>query len=384
MGRRIRLAHVFSSDQGIPGALPYARPLRDRGWDITFLTPDGPEVSKASARGYRWLPTQFTRRIDPAGDAVGSARLLAVFARERFDIVHTHNFKVSLVARVLAGVARVPIVLHTIHGITWSLDSPEPARTTNALLERIACVGVDLVLAQSVADRDAFVGMRVVPSEKIRLIGNGTDLSRFDPARVDPKGRAALRASLGVRPEEVLAVFAGRMVREKGLEQVYEAARRLQGSGIRIAVAGRDDAERGDAPGEAAMQDARCGGVLFLGERTDMPEVFAACDIVGLASFREGMPRVLIEGAAMAKALLATDIRGCREIVRSGVTGVLVAPRDASALERGLRELASDPALRERMGQAARKDALARFDIHSAIGRVTVAYDDLLGQKCLT
>lgn len=383
MSPRYRLAHIFSSDQGIPGSLPYAFPLRERGWEVTYLTPEGPEVSRASAHGYRWLPTRFTRRIDPIGDAVASADLLRTLVRERFDIIHTHNFKVSLIGRVLAGMVRAPVIVHTIHGITWSLDSPEPMRTANAMLERIASAPADLILAQSQADHDAFVEMHVVPRTKIRIIGNGVDLGRFDPARVDPTARRRLRASWGVEDDAVVVIFAGRMVREKGLEEVFEAASLLDAEGVRVAVAGRDDAERGDAPSATSLEQAKRGGVIFLGERRDMPEVFHAADIVGLASWREGMPRVLIEGAAMGRPLLATDIRGCREVVRPGVTGLLVELRSARAIADGLRRLARDPSLRQRMGAAARRDALARFDLNEAVRKVTKAYDDLVKERGL-
>ncbi len=381
VARRIRLAHLFSSDQGIPGSLPYVLPLRDRGWEVTYLTPEGPEVARAAAHGYRWLPTHFTRRIDPVGDVKGMAELVRTLVRERFDIVHTHNFKVSLIGRVLAAAVRVPVVLHTIHGITWALDSPEPKRTANAVLERLASVRADLILAQSRADHDAFVRMNVVPQEKIRVIGNGTDLSRFDPARIPPGTRERVRASMGVRQDEVLAVFAGRMVREKGLEELYAASERVRHAGVRIAVAGRDDAERGDAPSAASVQAAERGGVLFLGERRDMPELFHAADIVGLASWREGMPRVLIEGAAMGRPLLATDIRGCREVVLPGETGLLVRVKDPDALAEGLIQLARDTNARHHMGNQARQDALARFDLRRAVDKVTAAYDDLLAGK---
>ncbi len=377
----VRLAHIFSSDQGIPGSLPYALPLRERGWEVTYLTPDGPEVSRVSTLGFRWLPIRLTRRIDPVGDVLGSAELLGVLARERFDIVHTHNIKAGLIGRVLAAAVKTPIIVHTLHGSAWSLDTPEPRRTAHVLLERVASLRADLLLAQSQTDHDAFVTMKVVPERKIRIIGNGVDLSRFDPAKMAPGTRQRLRAALGVGDDEVLVVFAGRMVREKGLEEVYEASSSVRGDGVRIAIAGRDDAERGDSPSASSRENARRGGVLFLGERRDMPELFHAADVVGLASWREGLPRVLIEGAAMARPLLATDVRGCREVVIRDETGLLVEPRNPRALAEGLRVLAKDHDRRRTMGAAAREDALRRFDLQGAVGKVIAAYDDLLREK---
>ncbi len=380
----MRLAHLFSSDQGIPGSLPYSFPLRARGWDIAYLAPEGPEVSRASACGYRYFPTRFTRRMDPLGDVSATAHLMRTLLREKFDIVHTHNLKAGLVGRVVARAAAVPIIVHTVHGATWSIDTPEPKRSVNALLERAASLAADLIFTQSEADRDAFLKMRVVPPQKMRIIGNGVDLRRFDPALYTAAGRAHLRASMGVAPEQVLAVFAGRMVREKGLEEVYDASELLRDSNVRIAIAGRDDAERGDAPSAESVARARRAGVIFLGERRDMPAIFHAADVVALASWREGMPRVLIEGAAMGKPLLATNVRGCREVVIDEVTGHLVDVRSPRAIAEGLRRLAESPLERQVMGEAARRDALDRFDLNAAVQRVTEAYDELIARKGLT
>ena len=223
--RPLRVAHIFSSDLGIRSSIPFVAPLRRRNWQITFITPDGPDVARGAALGYRWLPLEITRRIDPVADVLGVAKLAAALARERFDIVHTHNFKVSLFGRVLAALVRTPIVLHTIHGATWSLDTPQPAQAANALLERVASAAADLVLAQSKSDRDAFVATKVVPPERIRVVGNGIDLARFDAGRVAADARRRVRAELGVRDDELLVLFPGRMVREKGVEDsVLDAA----------------------------------------------------------------------------------------------------------------------------------------------------------------
>jgi glycosyltransferase involved in cell wall biosynthesis len=371
---------VSSSDLGIVATLPYVAPLRDRGWEITFITPEGPEVSKASARGYRWLPLHFRREMDLWGDAKASARLLGLFSRERFDIVHTHNFKVSLVGRVLASLARVPITLHTIHGITWSLESRPVSRHANAFLERVASLRTDLILSQSETDCRSFLESGVVPPEKIRVIGNGVELKRYDPARIDPGTRARIRGELGIGEREVVALFPGRTVREKGIEEVSLAASKLSGR-VRVVFAGRDDAERKDPPSEDALRAARDAGALFLGHRADMPALYAAADIVGLASWREGMPRCLIEGAAMGKALVASNIRGCRDIVRDGVTGLLFEVKNVEELAQTLDRLAGDAPLRARLGTAGAADARERFDIDVVVARVVAAYDELLSRK---
>lgn len=379
----MKLVHLFSSDLSLPGARPYIAPALERGWDVTVMCPDGPLVDQICGNqdGIRWSPLGFTRSMDPLSDVRASHHLLDFLARGQFDIVHTHNVKVGLAGRVLGRLARAPVVVHTMHGSTWSLETPFVRRALHALLERTSSLCADMLLAQSRCDYDSFVKMGVVPVHKIRVIGNGVDLSRFDPVTVPAEVRERERAALGVHPNETLVVFAGRIVREKGVEEIYQASEGLLAQGIRVAMVGRDDVARGDSPSEAARAAAERGHVLRLGERHDMPNVYAASDIVGLASWREGLPRVLIEGAAMGKPLAASDVRGCREVVRAGETGLLFEVKNPSSLTHTLVELARNPVMRAQFGASARRNALEAFDLNKVVGRVYQAYDDLCQAK---
>jgi glycosyltransferase involved in cell wall biosynthesis len=377
----VRLAHVFSSDLAIPASLPYLTEVLRRGWDVTMITPDGPHARAAATHGLRWLPLDLTRRLDFVGDARGSARLLRQLVRGRYDIVHTHNAKVGLVARVLATVARAPIVVHTLHGLVWSLETPEPKRTIHASLERLASLRTHAILAQSREDRDALVAMRVAPRERMVRIGNGIDLSRFDPDRVDLDDRRARRTALGLTDDDVLFVSAGRLVREKGFVELFEALElaRRRDPRIHLAVAGRADAEKDDALSPTSLREASArGGLHLLGETREMPAIYAASDVVCLASWREGMPRALMEGSAMGKPLLASDARGCREVVVDGRTGRLFPTRDAHAIADAMVELARDPARRAALGEAGRAYARSEFDVARAAARVVAVYDALL------
>ncbi len=376
---RIRLAHVASSDLAIPALMPFCGPLLARGWEVTMITPDGPHVAAGRTAGLRWLPLSLERKLAMRTDIEGTLELARYFRQEAFDIVHTHNIKAGHIGRVVAAATRVPIVVHTIHGMAYSLDTPPLKRRLHALLERIANVGCDMVLTQSREDRDTCLATRVVAPHRIDVIGNGIDLGRFVPS-AGGHVRDAARASLGLDDDEILFVSAGRLIREKGYFELFDAARRARARDrrIRLAVAGPLDA-RSDTLSERDLDAARRDGILLLGARADMPVIYEAADVVVLASWHEGMPRVLMEGAAMGKPLLATDVCGCREIVEHEVNGLLVPVRDASALTAAMWRLATDPALRSSFGARNQVIAPARFSIDAAVARVTATYDRLLG-----
>jgi len=189
-----------------------------------------------------------------------------------------------------------------------------------------------------------------------------------------------VKAELGTRPSDVVCGVVGRLVWEKGYREVFEAASALSGRApaIRFVVVGPVETARAGAVSKVDIDRAANIGVRFLGLRRDMEALYAAMDLYVLASYREGFPRSAMEAAAMGLPAVATAIRGCRQVVQEGATGLLVPPRDAVALTRAVATLAGDPALRLRMGEAARAKAVAEFDQQQVIERTLATYERLL------
>ncbi len=365
--------------------MPYVRPLLARGWDVAFVCPPGEHAPRAHDLGMRTHPLAMRRDFHPPTDVLGAAQMIRWFRRDRPHIVHTHAFKTGHAARVLAAACGVPIVIHTVHGQPYSLETPRLLRAALVAIERLVSIGVDAILVQGEEDRRTLVETGAVRPDLITWIGNGIDLSRFAPGPRTDRDRREVRAELGLAHDEVLFLSAGRLVREKGFLELFDAAARARREDrrVRLAVAGDIDAGKSDALDPAVIARARDQGVMVLGRRTDMDRLYAAADVVALASWREGLPRVLMEGAAMGKPLLAADARGCREVVRPPRNGLLVPVRDASALARGMLALAADAELRRTLGEANALEARERYDIAAVVPRVTAVYDRLLAEKGL-
>jgi glycosyltransferase involved in cell wall biosynthesis len=380
----IRLAHTWSSDLGIPWSEPYSEPLRARGWEIFQFTPEGPHARAAVSRGERWIPLELGRRLSPIDDVRGSLGLLRQLRGRHFHIVHTHAIKVGLIARVLATAVRVPIVVHTMHGLVYSMETPPLKRYLHSRLERLANLGVSAILAQSREDAATLIESGGIGADKVIWVGNGIRLERFAEEAVGRR-RSATRAALGLAAEDVLFLTAGRLVREKGLEELLEAAVSLRGSHprLRLAIAGDIDRDKADAIDDTSLRRAQAAGVIVLGRREDMPDLLGASDVVALLSWREGMPRILMEGAAAGKALLATNVRGCREVVRDGENGLLVPVRSAPEIARAMIALAQDTGLRGRFGARNLELAREEYDVRRVVERVNAVYDRLLDEKGL-
>lgn len=379
----VRLMHVLSHDVGIPASMPYCMPVVKRGWDVSFACPVGPNAKIARDQHMRVLPLALRRSIHLRSDLAGAAQLIHYFRSERPDILHTHNIKVGHLARVLGALARVPIVVHTLHGLAYALDTPALKRRGHALLEWFASRRVDVVLAQSDEDRRTVIDSGAIEAGRVELIGNGIELSRFTPGDWTTAARRQVRAELGIGGEDVLFLSAARLVREKGFVELFEALAlaRRRDRRIRLAVAGEIDEEKADALERALVERARADGVLLLGRRADMPQLYAAADVVTLISWREGLPRTLMEGAAMGKPLLAADARGCREVVRPPANGLLVPVRDPVALAEAMLRMTSAREQRDAWGEANAREARRRYDLNTVVARVVAVYDRLLAEK---
>jgi glycosyltransferase involved in cell wall biosynthesis len=274
----------------------------------------------------------------------------------------------------------VPVVVNTVHGLYALPDDPVSKRAVVYGLERIAASCSDAELLQNPEDLPVLRALGV-SDRKLHVLGNGIDLQRFDRGRIDAASVSRLRAEIGAGPEDVVVGAVGRLVREKGYAELFDAVRRARERcpSLKLVVIGPSDPDKADAIDtvtvERAAQEA---GVVFLGHRDDVDGLYAAMDIYALASHREGFPRSAMEAAAMALPIIATDIRGCRQVVDHGRTGYLVPVGDTGRLADALSMLAGDPGRRAAMGAAARRKARVEFDQQRVIDMTLAIYRDRL------
>jgi glycosyltransferase involved in cell wall biosynthesis len=381
---RPKLIHVTTVDLSLDALLGYqlAR-FRDEGFDVVGVSAPGPYVAGLERSGIRHVPVpSLTRTWTPDDDLRATAELVRVFRRERPSVVHTHNPKSGVLGRVAARIAKVPVIVNTVHGL---YANPALSPGKRWVVDRAEAWAMRLShheLFQSHEDLDRALRERMVPPQRASWLGNGVDLRRFDPALVPPEATRELRARWGLDPTAPVVGAVGRLVREKGYLELFEAAstvRRAHPSAAFVVV-GPSEPTKGDGLSSSELEAARRVGVVVAGEgeRKDMPTIYAAFDVFVLPSHREGMPRSLIEASAMARPVVATEIRGCREVVESDRTGILVPPRDPWALAGAIEQLLSDPRRAEAMGREGRARAIDRFDEDAVVERTVQTYRRLL------
>jgi glycosyltransferase involved in cell wall biosynthesis len=370
----LHLTTVASSHRYL--LLPQLRALVDAGHDVVAVSADGPDVAALRAYGIRHRPLEgSTRGFDLGADLRAARSFAAIVRDERPDLVHTHNPKPGVYGRIVAKFCRVPRVVNTVHGLYATPDDALLRRVAVYGLEGLAARFSDLELVQSIEDAELMRRTQLAPTPIVRELGNGIAMDRFS-SHADPANRRRVRAELGIADDAVAIVSVGRLVAEKGFVELLEASRQLDAK-HRLVIIGPDDVEKEDALPASLLATARARGVTFLGHRTDISRLLPAFDLFVLASYREGVPRAAMEAAACGLPIVATDIRGCRQVVDDGSTGLLVPRAEVAPLAAAMRELILDGERRAQFGKAARVKAEGTFDERDVIGRLFDAYRDL-------
>lgn len=361
---------------------PQLSAFADAGYEVVGVSAPGPFVEQVRRRGIEHVALgNATRSMDLLADVRALVELVQLFRRRRPDIVHAHNPKTGVYGRIAARIAGVPHIVNTVHGLYATPEDPLARRVAVYGAERLAATCSHIELVQNPEDIDT-LRMLKVPGRKLRLLGNGVDLSRFAaPADERARVRAEVRAELGIAPDAVVVGAIGRLVREKGYLELFEAWPKVvaDAPGAELLVVGPYQPDKADGIEPRDVERATADGVRFLGMRDDVERLYHALDVYVLLSYREGYPRSAMEAAAAGLPIVATAIRGCRQVVDDGVTGVLVPRADADAAAEAISTLVRDAELRSRMAAAAEDRAHRMFDQDQQIAITLDAYRDLLG-----
>ena len=349
--------------------LPLMRAIRARGHEVIGACADGALLDIPRAEGFRIITLPLERRASPLAHWRAFRALVALFRAEKPDLVHAHMPLSGFVARMAAWWAGVPRIAYTCHGFWFNYAGNPPRQAVGFLMECLAARVTDVFL--TVSDEEAADTRRLWIHRRATAIHNGRDPAIFHP---DPEARARIRATLGVPQDRVVIAAVSRLVRHKGYPALAAAMRDVPDAELWV-VGQRLATDRGEDM-VALLQSAGLGDRLrLLGYRSDVAAILAAADIFVLPSHFEGLPMSVIEAMLTGLPVVATDIRGPREQVVPGITGLIVPAKQASPLAVALNQLVRDPESRARMGKAGRLRALDLYDEAKVLARTL----DLLG-----
>lgn len=347
---------------------PLAAALARAGCTIAIATRFNHHYDELRDAGFRCIPLTFERSLrHPWRDARAMFGLAAAVRDIRPDIVHLVSLKPILLSALALRDPNTRFVA-AFTGMGYLFTSRDRRarpvqRAVIAVLRRLLRRPNVWIVVQNGADRDLLRTHRLGdPARTVLIPGVGVDTVEFAPARAEPSGVPVV-------------VLPARLIRDKGIEEFVAAARRVRAErDARFVLVGACDPDNPAAIGRDVIDAWVASGVIeWWGHRDDMPAVYRAAHVVCLPSYREGLPKVLLEAAACGLPLVATDVPGCREVCRDGETGVLVAPRDADPLARAIGRLLASPDERRRFGAAARELVEREFSL-SRITRETLDF----------
>ena len=336
--------------------LSLAKYLRDQGHEVVLISPNGPFVAKIRENEFRTIEWNVSRSsMNPLIEAAHLLSLYIIYRKEKPDLVHHFTIKPVLYGTIAAQLTSVPRVINSITGLGYIFLGNKPvaivARRLVTLVYRWLFRKRNLhLIFENDDDRNFFIQRGLITGEKCSTVqGVGVDIDRFQPSP-EPSGSP-------------LIVFPSRMLFDKGLGVLMEAVRKVRNQiPVRVVLVGNVDRGNPATVSDGLIRDwERQGLVEWWGFRQDMESVFQQSHIVTLPSFGEGLPTSLIEAAASGRAIVTTDVPGCRDVVTDGVNGFLVPPHNSDALANALISLLENPELRVKMGKAGRQIAEDRF-----------------------
>ena len=366
------VTHPMSADLLLRGQLRW---MRQRGWDVTVIANPGPELGEIEAReGVSVIPVRMEREISPAADARSLIEIVRVLRRIRPDVVNASTPKAGLLGMLAARALSIPVRIYTLRGLRLETTSG----VKRALLwgtERVSMACAQEVVCVSESLRNRARALRLAPRRKLVTLGNGSsngvDCDRFAGAASES---SELRRRLSLDDDQPVIGFVGRLVRDKGIEELLEAHERVRRTHPRSTLLLVGPEEEGDRLSDATKRRLNSPGVVAAGPVRDTAPYYQLMTVLAFPSRREGFPNVPLEAAASGVPTVAARVTGSVDAVSDGETGRLVPVSDARELADALSQYLAEPALAKRQGEAAQRRARRLFDREHVWERIEERY----------
>lgn len=386
MSKKKRVLHICAVGFTVNNLLlPQIDYFLSKGLEVEVVCSPGKEVKELQDKGYTIHPIQIDRRIDIISNLKSIRQLTILIAEKNYDLVHVHTPIAAVIGRIAARIAGVKRVVYTAHGFPFHQLSYPLQYAFYFVIEKLCVPLTDLILTQSYEDLSTAQKSGLCSPDKVQYLGNGIDIARFNPSRLNSYKQTKLRQSIGIpdTAEQIIGIV-GRLNRRKGSGYLIEAAARLLPvfPKLHILVIGGQLSTDPDPFETQLIDKIRNLGlekhVTLTGYRSDTPELLGLLDIFTLPTFaHEGLPRSILEAMSMELPVITTDVRGCREAVVNEQTGFIVPTQNTEKLSDTLGKLLADSTMRKAFGKAGRQRVESEYDECLVFERLAAAYTKL-------
>lgn len=355
----------------------------NRHFEVTAISGAGPDLETVAKReGVRTLEVEMQRQIAPLRDLVSLWKLYRCFSKEKPDIIHSITPKAGLLSMVAGKWAGVPVRMHTFTGLIFP-NRTGPVQKILILMDRILCHHATHIYPEGRGVREDLIRYRIT-DKPLKIIANGnvngTDTDHFSSSQITDLQREALHATLGISPGDFVFVFVGRLVTDKGINELVTAFKNLASTplsprtpdtphparstphpALKLLLVGPMEHELDALHPETLTEIQDNPDIISVGFQPDVRPYFAVGHALVLPSYREGFPNAVLQAGAMELPAIVTDINGCNEIINEGENGLIIPVKDAAALQQAMEKMMSDTEAYQTMKANARPLIESRY-----------------------
>ena len=335
-------------------------------FDVTAVSADHTELKRVAEKyGVDHYPVEMTRAITPLKDLVAVWKLYRFLRKEKPALVHSHTPKAGLVGMMAAYFAGVPVRMHTVAGLPL-LEATGAKRTLLNMVEKITYAFATKVYPNSFAMRDIIIREGFCAPEKLKVLANGSsngiDTEFFSRPQIPKAQQQVLRQDLGILPEDFVFIFVGRLVSDKGINELMEAFKEIALPKAKLLLVGPLETDL-DPLNPATLAEVESNkNIITAGYQNDVRPYFAISDVLVFPSYREGFPNVVLQAGALELPAIVSNINGCNEIIIEGRNGTIIAVKDVQALKSSMTEMVQNEPWREKLQSQARSMITSRYD----------------------
>ena len=360
-----------------------------------FMSTNGFEVIGISSAGnalyevsqeeeIRVIEINMSRKITPIKDFLSVYNLYKLIKKEKPIIVHSHTPKAGAVAMMAAKIANVPIRLHTVAGLPL-MEAKGIKRKLLNFVEKVTYACATKVYPNSKGLYDFIVEEELISSKKMKIIANGSsngiDTSYFDSERISEKQREEFLTRLIIQKKDFVFIFVGRLVGDKGINELIDAFARIKDSNVKLLLVGGLESDLDPLKSETIHEIDKNKNIISVGFQKDVRPYFAISHCLVFPSYREGFPNVVLQAGAMGLPSIVSNINGCNEIIQEGINGSIIPSKDRESLYTVMHKIISDEAWRKQLAGNARDIIVSHYEQKLVWDALLIEYNHLLIQK---
>lgn len=342
--------------------------MSENGFEVIGVSSPGEALNDVEKNeGIKTVGIEMTRSITPLQDLKALVQLIQLFRKEKPQIVHTHTPKAGLLGMMAARIAGVPHRLHTVAGMPLTVATGSKRQLLNQM-EKLTYACATKVYPNSFGLEQIILGEKFTSPTKLKVIGkgssNGIDTSEFDPKKVSETTKKEIRKNLGIKEDDFVFLFVGRVVKDKGINELVQAFINLEtnNTNCHLVIVGSYENDLDPVLPETEYQINNHSRIHAVGYKSNVIDYFAMADVLTFPSYREGFPNVVMQAAAMQLNCIVSDINGCNEIVTNNENGWIVPVKDEESLTNRMQWCVNNPSESKTMGMKSREIMISDYE----------------------